>query len=84
MVRKIVQTPRDEDETWVDFILRATHCAEGLCRQLGYEDWTAQQYSRKLKLSNKLLTGTQEKWSARMLTWTPWFRVAPWRRVGRP
>ena len=70
--------------TWVEYMRRATHDAERHFHQQGYTDWVAEQEARKEKFSAKLASGSSEKWSAGIINWEPWFRVDPWRRVGRP
>ena len=83
-MRKIVQTPRKLSESWVEYIQRATHAAEAHCERLGYSPWDKQQHIFKQKLATKMSTGNADKWSARILHWTPWFRTVAWRRIGRP
>ena len=83
-MRKLVQTPRKDQETWVDYIQRATHAAEKHCEHHGYTSWDIRQSQLRSKFATIVTTGPQEKWSARILNWVPWFRTVAWRCPGRP
>ena len=65
-------------------IKRATYHCEDLAERYGASDWVAMQRERKWKLAGKTANRTDSRWSTRLLTWTPWFRVSPRRTVGRP
>ena len=84
MLRWIVGVPRRSDETWVEFVQRATHRSEELAAAHGATDWVVLQKTRKWKLASKAATSTDRRWITRMLNWKPWFRVLPFRSVGRP
>ena len=83
-MRKIVQVPRVDDESWVEYVRRATHVAEQRCADLGHEAWDGRQRALKRNFAIKLTAGNTEKWSTKLIKWEPWFRSASWRRVGRP
>eukprot|EP00973_Karenia_brevis_P080770 11205752-Karenia_brevis.AAC.1 len=75
MIRKIVATPRKwmtseamgdlEREPYVDWIVRATHKAEGLMLRAGITDWVSAQRKRKQALFHRVSNCTDDRWAAR-------------------
>ena len=84
MIRQIFQIPRNGDESWVEYIKRATARVESQCAELGFHNWATMQPSRKIKFSEKVISGCRNKGSHRLLRWSPWFRNNVARNVGRP
>ena len=84
MVRKIFRVTRGELESWVDYIKRATEHVESKCALWGYESWEVMQAARKAKFRDAVSHDDPQKWSRRLLRWSPWFRCLPRRRPGRP
>ena len=84
MLRWMVGTRRLVDESWVDFIIRATAEAENVAKKYGATCWLLVQRRRKWRFSGQTARRTDGRWSQRLLDWKPWFRCAPRRRVGRP
>ena len=76
--------PREEDETWPDYIVRATDRTEELARKHNVTDWVDLQRTRKWQLIGKIASSNDSRWSLKLLTWKPWFRCAPLRVVGHP
>jgi hypothetical protein len=83
MLRSIVQVRRARDETWVDYIQRATHKSEELAAPY-VSDWAAKRAACKAKLVERIRQMPRDRWCRRVLEWTPWFRCSPKRRVGHP
>ena len=80
MLRRIVQTPRRhfeladmsvEQESWVDWVTRATRRAEGLFRRAGYRSWGYQQRGRKRQLQSRIQQREDGRWSTKLLEWAP-------------
>ena len=84
MIRWMVCTPRDSEESWVEYIRRATHICEQLVEKHGSCNWVRLQKTRKWKLAGKTASCIDGRWATRLLTWKPWFRTCARRRVGRP
>ena len=84
MLRRMLMTPRETDETWVAYIQRATHIAINLAERHGVKDWVVSFHEQKGKLRNKLLTTNDGRWSPRLFGWRPWHRVIANRAVGSP
>ena len=84
MLRWMVGVPRLPEETWPDFIKRATHRCEDLAHTHGAADWVVLQRTQKWRLAGKAAVSSDGRWTKRMLDWKPWFRVFPHRDVGHP
>ena len=84
MLRWMVHTPRRHDESWVEYITRATHHAEDLAALHGSTSWNLTQRARTWQLAGKAAAQVDQRWTNRLLNWKPWFRCWPKRRVGRP
>ena len=84
MLRWMVGVPRGPEESWPDFVQRATHRCEDLAGSHGATDWLTLQRRAKWRLASKAATSTDGRWTNRLLAWKPWFRSFPSRVVGRP
>ena len=84
MLRRMVRTTRRQDETWPEFVRRATHVSEDAAHQHGATDWVVLQRHRKWKLAGKIASREDGRWSKKLLSWKPWFRCEPKRSVGHP
>jgi hypothetical protein len=84
MLRWIVAVPRQPEEDWVEYIQRATHRSEELAARHGSIDWITLSRQRKWTLAGKAASAVDGRWMQRILSWRPWFRIAPHRCVGRP
>ena len=89
MLRKMLGTPRRqlqttsgnlEEETWVDWIVRATSAAESEQKKAGLSTWVDTQRQHKERLLDKIHTSNDGRWSLKIINWEP--RGS--RRVGRP
>ena len=80
MLRKIVGSGRAPDESYVDWIKRATHHAEQEYERFGFPTWLQAQEVRKSKLLQKLQECTDRRWGSLALKWDPLGR----RSTGRP
>ena len=80
MLRKIVGAARAPDESYVDWIKRATHHAEQEYERFGFPTWLQAQEVRKSKLFQKLQECTDRRWGSLALKWDPIGR----RSTGRP
>ena len=84
MLRYIVGVRRQQDETWVEYIQRATHKSEDLATSHGLRNWVELQRRKKWRIAGKTACGSENRWCKRILEWQPWFRCNPKRDVGRP
>jgi hypothetical protein len=79
-----MQEPSEEaqefEETYVEWIKRATGISEMHLKAAGVEDWVSGQRRRKYRLAGHIARRTDGRWSSRLLDWEP----AGYRRVGRP
>ena len=71
MIRKIVGTKRMGEETWVDYIQRATHKAETVMVEHGSTDWNTHRKLHKWKYAGKTAAQTDERWNTLLLDWKP-------------
>ena len=86
MLRKIHGCPRklqnEEDrESWVEWIVRATHTVENVMQSMKMVGWVEAQIIRKQLLAKRIRNSTDDRWSKRLLSWQP---DKGFRRVGRP
>ena len=84
MMRKIVQIPRQQHETWVHYIRRSTRLCVRMAEERGFRDWVETQQARKAGFIIRNDGDTHDKWNRKLVQWTPWFRTFPTRRTGRP
>jgi hypothetical protein len=84
MLRWITRVGRRPEEDWVSYIRRATSRCEALATEHAVSDWVIKQRELKWKLAGLTANRNDQRWSTRLLSWTPWFRVTPKRNVGRP
>jgi hypothetical protein len=68
-------------ETWVEWIIRATHAAENVLESLNIPGWVEEQRRRKRQLAERVESCTDNRWSTRLLHWHPDHGR---RRQGRP
>ena len=80
MLRKIVQEPRCPSESYVEWIVRATHRAEEKCREHGVHIWLSEQRRRYWRWAGHVARIADARWTAQILD----FKPAGRRRVGRP
>ena len=87
VLRKILGCPRQlqmnsgVEETWVEWIVRATSKAEKEMKSLNIMGWVEAQQARKEQLANRIRSCTDERWVKRLMIWEP---RGGFRRVGRP
>ena len=84
MLRIMVSTRRAPEETWVEYIRRATESAEARFHDCGYESWVEASRRKKWRFAGKVAQTSDGRWSKRLLSWKPHFRCLPSRPVGRP
>ena len=80
MLRRVVGTARQDEETYVDWIQRSTHVAESLYVRNGGESWVRQQRRRYWRWAGHVARAADGRWSNRLLCWHPQGS----RRPGRP
>jgi hypothetical protein len=68
------------EETYVEWIKRATGISEMHLKSAGVEDWVSGQRRRKYRLAGHIARRTDGRWSSKLLDWEP----AGYRNVGRP
>ena len=71
---------------YAERLIRAQHPwdAGAPVKNHGCKDWVELQRCRKWELAGKMGSTTDGRWSHKLLQWRPWFRVIPYRCVGRP
>ena len=84
MLRLIVGVRRRPSETWVEHMQRSTWRSEELAAKYKLTDWCDLQRKRKQQMVQKVRTMQSDRWPARILKWTPWFRTNTTRSEGRP
>ena len=84
MLRWMMHAGRKPEEDWVEYIKRATSRCENMAAEHGVSDWVALQRRRKWKLAGQTANRDDLRWSTRLLSWKPGFRLLPFRNVGRP
>ena len=76
------QDDKKEDETWVEWIQRATHIAENhLKKKARIDDWVTKSRTLKWTWAGHVARRTDGRWSTAVLSWEP---HGGRRRVGRP
>ena len=84
MLQKKCALPRLEAETWVEYVIRATHVAEDAASALGFSNSSIKFRMRKWGFAARSLQATDSRWSKRLINWRPWFRSTARRPAGRP
>ena len=85
MLRLIVGVRRRPNETWVEYMQRSTWRSEELAAKSKLTDWCdLQRKCKKKQMVQKVKTMQSDRWPARILEWTPWFRTNTTRSQGRP
>jgi len=84
MLRWMMAVRRGKEESWPDYIQRSTKLCEATAEKHGAKQWVLLQRLRKWKFAGLTAARADNRWSHRLLTWTPWFRTSVYRRVGRP
>ena len=67
-------------EVWIEFLRESAHAVDSMAREFGLEDWNSMHKRRKWRLAGRLARETDERWSAKVLDWSP----AVGRSRGRP
>ena len=70
-----------EQESWVQYIVRATRIAESAMKRVNVTDWVTEQRLRKWRWAGHVARRTDNRWGVRLLYWRP---TDGSRRVGRP
>ena len=84
MLRSMLGARRLPGEEWVEFIKRSTATAESKMAELGYTTWASAYRRRKWRFVARTAQPVDNRWSTRLLDWSPHFRCHPYRSVGRP
>ena len=71
----------EDEESWNDWIRRATGIAEDKARRAKVRDWVEAQRKAKWSLAGHIARRTDGRWSSICLQWDPEHQK---RRVGRP
>ena len=64
-------TEEKNDETWVEWIRRATHEAENSMAKIGMKSWLDTQKVMKWKWAYKLANKATDSWALRLAKWSP-------------
>ena len=70
-----------EEETWVEWVVRATRMAEGMAERAKIPDWVEEQRRRKWRWAGHVARRRDNRWAHRVLNWEP---EEGRRRVGHP
>ena len=79
--RAATKVGRMPDETWVEWIQRATHIAEDHLRKAKVDDWVTKSRRLKWTWAGHAARRTDGRWSTALLCWEP---NEGRRRAGRP
>ena len=72
---------KEEGESWVDWIKRATKIGEDHLKKLKIEDWITRSRVLKWRWAGHIARRTDNRWSTALLLWEP---EGGKRRVGHP
>ena len=72
---------KKEEETWVEWITRATHISTTAMRRANVADWVDEQRKRKWRWAGHVARRDDGRWTVRVMNWEP---VSGKRSVGRP
>ena len=75
------KTGRKPEETWVEWVRRATHYADAASQDHNVECWVVAQRRRKYKWAGHVARMSDDRWTFRALCWRP---ISGTRAVGRP
>ena len=81
MLRLICKVGRKPDETWVEWVQRATHHAERVADECEVELWVSAQRRRKWRWAGHVARLTDNRWTHQVLSW---HLECGHRSVGRP
>ena len=84
MLRSMFRTARGVDESYVEYIKRSTRRIEEYCATFHIRSWVDIRSNRKSAFAARTFFDAENKWSKRLLNWTPWFRTVAKRSIGRP
>ena len=82
MLRLIAGVRRRPSETWVEYMQRSTWRSKELAAKYELTDWCDLLRKRKQQMVQKVRTMQSDRWPARILKWTPWFRTNTTRSEG--
>ena len=69
MLRRILGSPRPAQESWLDWIQRATHRVVKLAEDAGVRTWSAWRFERKYLWAGHVARRGDETWVKKVLTW---------------
>ena len=69
--RRLVKQSEEEMESWVDWIQRVTEEVRQLMKRHDLQDWIELQRCQQLKWGARLEQLDQERWSRKVVSWTP-------------
>ena len=84
MLRTMLCKRRRPDEEWVSFLKRTTALVESRMQQLGYKTWIGESRAKKWRFASRTVMTVDNRWSKRLLEWTPFFGCVARRSVGHP
>ena len=61
----------EKEETWVEWIHRATNIAEDSLRKAGLDDWVVGQRRKYFRWAGHVTRRVDRRWSTRLLDWRP-------------
>ena len=72
MLRKIVACKRRAEESWVDWMVRATHAAVRVASQASVRDWRQYHWSRKWAWAGHVARSSADRWLYKITAWRDW------------
>ena len=75
------EEPDEYEETWVEWVVRATGIAEAVAKAAKVTDWVVGQRGRKWEWAGHIARRTDGRWGRKLLEWKP---EGGSRRPGRP
>ena len=70
MIRSILGTKRIPDETYVEWIIRATDIAEEACVHYNVPDWIEEVHRRVFQWAGHTARRTDGRWTREVLQWS--------------
>ena len=82
MIRNMFANRRLGDETWVEYIKRATKRSEDIMTTYGSTNWVQLHHTRKNQFAGKVALQEDQRWNKLLLEWQPMHGRG--RQPGRP
>ena len=58
-------------DMWIEFLRESAHAVDSMAREFGSADWNSMHKRRKWRLAGRLARETDDRWSAKVINWSP-------------